>query len=158
MTRKGLPLSFTVVTLVAAACGGGGGEPIPAPSPRAAATPAPTAAPAPCSPSGTTLKLSAKGVAYNKTCLAAPANQPFTIEFHVKPQKNLPPAEAADANSHNVSIKSADSSKVFFTGKVIKVLKNEATTDYHVTPLAVGTYVFKCDVHPELMHGTFVVS
>ncbi|HEX8100661.1 MAG TPA: cupredoxin domain-containing protein [Actinomycetota bacterium] len=159
MNRRGLFVSFVGVSLIGAACGGGGTA-APRPQSTASAIAVPTtAAPAACKPSGTKLEIAAKGVAFNKHCLAAPANTPFTIEFQVKPQKNLPPEEDPEgANSHNVSIKSPDSLKVFFAGKVLKALKSEASIDYHVPPLAAGTYLFKCEVHPMLMYGPFVVS
>ena len=52
--------------LLLAACGGGGGG----------------SNNATCAPNGAQLDITAKSGAYDKACLAAPANQPFTITFH----------------------------------------------------------------------------
>ena len=145
MQRKPILLGVFVFALVGGACGGGA-EPAqnaPPAAPRAGAT-TPTAAPA-CAPSGTALEITAEEEHFDKDCLAAPANQAFTIEFHNE-AKGVP---------HNVAIKSTSLIKTFFSGKVISGVKS---IDYNVPALAAGTYRFRCDVHPSVMKGTFVVS
>src|SRR5437867_404991 len=52
----------------------------PAASPSASGTLAAPAS-ATCSPSGTTLQLVAKSLAFDATCLAVPAGQAFTVAF-----------------------------------------------------------------------------
>jgi plastocyanin len=110
----------------------------------------PPSAPASCAPNGTQLQLSAKGIAYDTNCLAAPANQAFTIAFSNQ-----------DAGiQHDVHIESADpqqdpSAKSLFIGDLVT---GPSTTTYQVPALAAGTYFFHCDVHPLQMRGTFVVS
>jgi plastocyanin len=114
-----------------AACGGGGGD---GGGPNAT-----------CSPSGTSLSISAKNLQFDTDCLAAPAGQPFTISFD-----NQDPG-----TPHDVSIYSDPGmSQELFKGSVFNGVKTET---YHVHPLQPGTYHFRCDVHPA-MKGTFIVT
>jgi plastocyanin len=116
-----------VLALALGACSGGGGG---------------TTDTATCTPSGTALKVSAKGFQFDTNCLAAPADQAFTIEF-----------DNQDAGTpHNVSILSGGDK--LFTGEVFSGPKTET---YDVDALKAGTYEFKCDVHPT-MEGAFIVE
>jgi len=89
-------------------------------------------------------RLSAAGLAYDTTELAAPANEAFVIVF-----------ENREAVSHNVSIYADDGLRdrrfegVLFGGP--------ATRWYPVPALAPGTYIFVCDLHPA-MRGTLTAS
>jgi plastocyanin len=133
--------------LILAACGGGQ-----EPAPRAA-PPAATASPAApqCSPSGTTLELTAEKDKFDKDCLAAPADTPFTIKF-----TNKDKARGDDPFfTHNVSIESGTGVRTFFAGDFVRGPK---TVEYQVDPLPAGTYRFECDVHTQRMTGTFVVA
>jgi hypothetical protein len=139
--------------LAAAACGGGtktsaGTTPFATPPPAATSAPPTTSAP-PCTPSGTTLQISTghPSPAYDKDCLAAPANIAFNIDFDNKD----PGVE------HNVSIHTnAGASTVLLKGKVITGPKR---ITYQVKALPSGTYYFQCDLHVRgTMSGTFVVS
>ncbi len=89
------------------------------------------------------LDLAAKDVAYDKTSLQAPADQPFTIKF----QNNDPTI------SHNVAIHDAAGQEVFqgdiFPGVDVRT--------YPVPALKAGSYVFSCTVHPA-MTGTLTVQ
>jgi plastocyanin len=146
MRRRSLALSL--VALALAACGGGTQAP-----PRAASPPgAPSPAAPKCKPSGTTLEITAEKNKFDKDCLAAPANQAFTIEFINKDK--VPPGEEPFA-SHNVSIESGTGVRTFFAGEIIRGPK---TVEYQVDALPAGTYGFECDVHPRRMKGTFVVA
>lgn len=99
-----------------------------------------------CAPSGTTVTVSAKSLAFDASCLAAPAGQAFTISFDNK-DSGVP---------HNVAIfTNSSATKALFTGAVITGPK---TVTYHVPALQAGTYYFRCNVHPTTMHGTFVVK
>jgi plastocyanin/uncharacterized membrane protein len=98
-----------------------------------------------CAPSGTSLTVVAKGFAFDATCLAAPANEAFTIAFD----------NQDSATPHNVAIYTDSSaSTALFTGDIFNGVK---TVTYQVKPLSAGTYYFRCDVHHQ-MAGTFVVA
>ena len=106
-----------------------------------AGAPAASAAPG----AAVTLQLSASGIAYDKTELAAPANTPFQIDF-TNNDAGIP---------HNVSIHagSATGTEVFkgeiFTGSGVRT--------YDVPALPAGTYTFVCSVHPNMV-GTLTVK
>jgi len=124
------------------------GPPIPAQSTTPTGTPSEQGGA--CSPSGTNLQLTAKAIAFDKSCLAAPAQTAFTLAFD-----NQDPG-----TPHNVHILAADpatnpGAQSLFTGQIVTGV---ATTDYKVGALPPGTYFFQCDVHPPQMHGTFVVK
>jgi plastocyanin len=111
---------------------------------------APTApaadSPAACAPSGTALSIAAKDKKFDKDCLAAPADEGFTIEFD-----NQDPAVP-----HNVAIyEGPGSNRALFKGEVI-VGPNKVT--YTVPAQPAGTYEFRCDPHDDSMIGTFVVG
>jgi FtsP/CotA-like multicopper oxidase with cupredoxin domain len=38
------------------------------------------------------------------------------------------------------------------------VVAGPTVTTYHVPELQPGTYFFRCDIHPDTMHGTFVAA
>ena len=86
---------------------------------------------------GPVVALMAKDVAFTASKLDVSAGTPFVIAFENR--ENLP---------HNVSIYTdeAGTNRVFegitFTGP--------ATRWYSVPALAAGTYVFKCDLHPNM--------
>jgi plastocyanin len=111
------------------ACGGGGG----------------TTTNTNCSPSGPNLSVAAKNITFDTTCLAAPANRPFTIAFH----------NEDGGTTHNFSIyTNSSATDALFQGKL---LMGVATETYDVKPLPPGRYYFRCDVHPQ-MNGTFIVK
>ncbi|MDP8957261.1 MAG: cupredoxin domain-containing protein [Actinomycetota bacterium] len=149
MARSSFVLSLAFLALVAC---GGGQEPAPrAASPTGGASPA--AAPE-CTPSGTRLEITvtAKNDRFDKDCLAAPANTPFTIVFnnrHVATQACLPNCQ------HNISIETATGVRTLWAGDVVEGPK---TVEYQVEPLPAGTYSFECDLHANRMRGTFVVA
>jgi cytochrome c oxidase subunit 2 len=103
-----------------------------------------------CSPNGTALQIAAKNIHFDKTCLAAPANQPFTIEFD-----NEDPGVP-----HNVEIYTDKSAQTRLGGAtgIQDVVTGPAKATYDVDPLKPGSYFFQCDVHPTAMSGSFVVK
>lgn len=102
--------------------------------------------PATCTPNGTELTLTATGAIFDTDCLAAPADQAFTIAFD----------NQDESTQHNVSIyPEAEGSDAVFTGDIVTGV---ATTTYDVSALKTGTYRFRCDVHPMTMNGTFIVG
>ena len=139
---------LVAIAIVSVACGGGKGEsaggggntPIPtSPNPTESESTAPE-----CTPDGTELKIEAQNIAFDKDCLAAPADTAFTIEF-----------DNQDAGvPHNVAISATDGTPEF-KGELVTGVED---TTYDVDALAAGTYEFHCDVHPSQMQGTFVVA
>ena len=144
MARNSFVLSLVVLALVA--CGGTDQA-----APRATAPTAASPAAPKCTPSGTTLEITAEKDKFDKDCLAAPADTPFTIEF-----TNKDKTRGDDPFfTHNVSIESTTGVRTFFAGDFVPGPK---TVEYQVDPLPAGTYRFECDVHTQAMNGTFVVA
>ena len=85
-------------------------------------------------------------VKFDKSCLAAPAGQAFTITFNNQ-DAGVP---------HDVAIyTNSSATTTLFKGAVVT---GPTTTTYHVPALKAGTYYFRCDIHPTQMTGTFVVG
>jgi plastocyanin len=96
-----------------------------------------------CSPNGTALSITALDGKFNKNCLAAPANQAFTIDFQ-NLDRGIP---------HNVAIYEDESAgRTFFKGELVD---GPGKTTYSVNGVPAGTFFFRCDPHPD-MNGTFV--
>lgn len=105
----------------------------------------PKAAGAACSPNGTKLSITVFDSKFDKKCLAAPANQAFTIDF-TNLDRGIP---------HNLSIyQDQTESRTYFKGELID---GPGKTTYSVRGLPAGTFVFLCDPHPD-MNGTFIVG
>ncbi|HXF57580.1 MAG TPA: cupredoxin domain-containing protein [Actinomycetota bacterium] len=99
-----------------------------------------------CRPDGTELHLVAQGLRFDTGCLAAPAGRPFRLSFDNR-DSGVP---------HNLAIYTDQSaSEALFQGEIVT---GPASTTYRVEALAPGSYFFRCDVHPNLMLGTFVVA
>jgi plastocyanin len=131
--RPGRLLPLLVSLTVLGACGG-----------------SPGGVGATCTPTGTTLRLLAHANRFSADCLAAPSGVEFRIVF-----------ENQDAGTaHNVSIYRADprdhpGAAQLFNGRWFV---GPATRTYSVRALTPGTYHFRCDLHPDQMNGTLVVS
>lgn len=137
-----------VAALVLAACGGGSDEPDAAPGASATTMAGMSATDhggtASCMPSGTTVSVAASGTRFTTDCLAAPADQAFTISY-----------DNRDAIGHNlVILESHTSTSVLFRADIFPGPK---TSSFQVPALKAGSYVFHCEVHPSVMLGTFVV-
>ena len=128
--KRSTLFACTGVLIALSACGGGSPT---APVARAGS---------PCRLFGTQLTVTAMDTHFDKTCLAAPANTPFSIRF-----------DNEDSNTHNVDIMRGGTS--LFTGDIVVGPK---VVTYSVGALPAGTYTFRCDVHSHQMHGLFVVS
>ncbi len=138
MQKKSLLLGIAFFAVVASACGGGDDA-----APQTAGSPADGGGP--CSPSGTTVQVTAKNLAFDKKCLAAPANQRFTIEFSNQ-DAGVP---------HNISVFPDQSGgEPLIQGDVVTGVTK---ITYNGPALEAGSYFFVCEVHPP-MQGTFVVA
>jgi plastocyanin len=86
----------------------------------------------------------AQGIAFQQTCLVAPADEPFTINF-----------DNQDAGQqHNIAIFTDDTATDnVFRGDLITGVDQ---TTYDVPAQDAGSYYFHCDVHPN-MTGTLAV-
>jgi plastocyanin len=139
----------SMVLIMGAACSGrpSSAPPTstPAPSGLSTSPPAPT-----CGPRSSTLEIAAqKGAsptayAFDKECLAVPAQERFTIIF-----------DNRDAESHNLHILDQPGGTSFFVGMIVT---GPVTVTYRVKPLHAGSYYFRCDVHPLRMNGTLLVE
>jgi hypothetical protein len=97
-----------------------------------------------CTPSGTALRIEAQNLHFDRDCLAAPANESFTLTLDNQ-ENGIP---------HNVSIyANGQEADALFNGDTVTGVQS---TLYRVQGLAAGTYYFQCDVHPE-MNGALVV-
>jgi cytochrome c oxidase subunit 2 len=92
---------------------------------------------------GPVIELGALNLAFDKTTLETPADQPFQIHL----------ANKDNATQHNVEIKNPDGS-VAFKGDLIT---GPADTTYDVPALKAGSYPFVCTVHPT-MTGTLTAK
>lgn len=97
-----------------------------------------------CSPSGTTVSIVASNTSFNTACIAAPADQPFTLTY-----------ENRDSIGHNiVLLESHTATDPFFRADIFT---GPRTMTFDVAPIRAGTYAFHCEVHPSVMTGTFIV-
>jgi mono/diheme cytochrome c family protein/plastocyanin len=107
------------------------------------ATPAPQAT---LPPDATILELTAVNIAFDKKELTAPAGVAFGIRFI---NNDPPPID------HDVDIRTIDQTTVLVNNATI--LQGEIT--YTIAPMAAGTYLFICSVHPVAnMTGTLTVK
>ena len=97
-----------------------------------------------CSPSATSISLVAENTQFDKTCLAVPANQAFTIALNNK-----------DGNNHGFVIAESQTSSTTFFEQT--PFRGPQTMSLSVGPLRAGNFAFKCQVHPDRMQGTFIV-
>jgi plastocyanin len=117
----------------------------PAPAAPSAAGPAsaPPTTPSTSAATGAVLRISAQNIAFDTNQLEAPAGQAFVLDFN-----NNDPGVP-----HNVEIKDANGMSMF-KGQIIT---GPATISYQVPALAAGSYMFVCDVHPN-MTGTLTAK
>lgn len=109
-------------------------SPIPPPSPAAGGAEG-------CGEDGEiVLDIIAENIAFDPTCLVAPAGEPFSITF-----ENLD-----DGIPHNVSVLTEQNGDEIFREPPFPGVE---TVQYDLDPLDPGNYFFICDVHPN-MTGT----
>jgi plastocyanin len=115
------------------------------PTTPASTTPAPTTS----TPAGQsiTIDLIAKNIAFNMSTITVPAGAEVTVNFDNQ-DSGIP---------HNFAVYTDSSATTsIFMGQIIT---GPATATYKFTaPTTPGNYFFRCDVHPTIMTGTFVVT
>jgi uncharacterized surface protein with fasciclin (FAS1) repeats len=94
-----------------------------------------------------TISLSAKDIAFNTSTITVPAGANVTVVFDNQ-DTGIP---------HNFAVYDTPAAQTsIFVGKIIT---GPATVNYTFTaPSTPGNYFFRCDVHPTIMTGTFVVT
>ncbi len=95
----------------------------------------------------TSITLTAKNILFDQSTLTAPVGSKITMTF-VNNDANIP---------HNFALYTdTKASTPVFVGDIITNVK---TVTYTFTaPSVPGNYFFRCDVHPETMTGTFIVT
>ncbi len=84
-------------------------------------------------------------MSFDKSIITVPAGAAVTINFDNK-----------DSISHNFALyTNSSATTAIFVGQIISA----TTITYKFTaPTTPGNYFFRCDVHPSIMNGTFVVQ
>jgi glucose/arabinose dehydrogenase/plastocyanin len=93
------------------------------------------------------ITLTAKNIAFDKNTITVPAGSTVVMKF-INNDAGVP---------HNFALYTDSSAtKKIFAGDIIIGVK---TVTYTFTaPTTLGNYFFRCDVHPEMMTGSFVVT
>ncbi len=109
-----------------------------------------TAAPTTTKPAAgppVTISLAAQNLAFDKTTITVPAGAAVTINF-----KNN------DSVPHNFSLftDAGANPPALFQGQIVS--GSGSATYTFTAPTTPGTYFFRCDVHPTIMTGSFVVT
>ena len=89
--------------------------------------------------------ITASGVKFDKTTLAAPADAAFKLTLDNKDGATTP---------HDVDFLDAGGTRVYD----MKDFPGPAVKTFDVPPLAAGAYKFECSIHPSLMNGTLTVG
>jgi hypothetical protein len=135
------------------------------PSVTPSAVPSPVDVPKDCPKPNVDLEISAindswigsdgKPAEPGEICLAAPADEAFTVTLHNDVHNDVH-NEGVFHPNHTFSVYAdASGTDELFYGDL--VYAGESFT-YDVPALAAGAYVFKCDIHPQNMTGVLVVA
>lgn len=112
-------------------------SPTPAQSPTATASPSPPPSPSPAGPALTSIEITAINIQFDEDSLLLEADAEISVTFH-----NNDPSVP-----HNFAIYSVDLSRKVFDTTVFNGV--ETKTGSFTSP-APGTYMFRCDVHPNM--------
>lgn len=96
-----------------------------------------------CTPEDSPLSVKAEKTDFDTECLAARADEAFTIELR-----------NADELPHNISIFESKGGQNLFRGDMVQA--GQSIT-YKVEAIPAGKHYFQCDIHPE-MNGMFVTA
>ena len=114
-----------------------------------------TEAPSPI-PSGLSVmvNLTAKNMSFSLASITVPAKSPVVVNFH---NSEPPGSSQVTGIAHNFAIyDSPAATTMIFRGDVIT--GGEDAVYRFTAPTTPGTYFFRCDVHPMIMNGSFIVQ
>jgi plastocyanin/predicted small secreted protein len=101
-----------------------------------------------------TLDLIAKKMAFNTSTISVPAGAQVVIRFQ---NQEASGSSQVAGIPHNFAVyPSPNSSVSIFSGAIITGGENITYT--FAAPASPGTYYFRCDVHPTVMKGQFIVT
>ncbi len=99
-----------------------------------------------CTPTGSSITLTAQHISWDKTCIAAVAGQPIKITIINK--------DAGIAHNFAIWVSSALKKRLYQTGN----FTGPATKTFTAPALPAGKYYFQCDVHGPAMSGTLIIG
>jgi plastocyanin len=148
-----LILSLLTVTVLVGCTSAATTTPPPTTTPPTT-TPPPSTTPPSTTPPPTavTINLIAQNIAFNLSTITVPAGAVVTVNFDNK-DASVP---------HNFAVyQSGSKTTGTATGPIFvgQIITGPSTTVYtFMAPSTPGTYFFRCDVHPTIMTGTFIVQ
>jgi plastocyanin len=131
----------------------------PSPSGLPSVSPSPSSSSSPqgaaCRPSGATsitvdAPVGASVNGFAQTCLAVPPGKDFTVTFKNEDTGIQHTWALFKDSTATDLLGGAPNAAAFITGP--------AQTTYQLNALPAGTYFYRCDIHPTVMTGTFVVG
>jgi plastocyanin len=105
--------------------------------------------PVTCTGKKAVLDVVAQNIAFDPTCLIAPAGSPFTINFDNK--------DTGAAGTHNVDVYDKNPADGGTSLAALVPKPGPLQESLNVGALDAGSYYFQCDVHPLQMFGTLAV-
>jgi cytochrome c oxidase subunit 2 len=99
-----------------------------------------------CTPTGSSITLTAQHISWDKTCIAAVAGQPIKVTVINK--------DAGIAHNFAIWVSSALKKRLYQTPNV----NGPATKTFTGPALPAGKYYFQCDVHGPAMSGTLIIG
>jgi plastocyanin len=95
----------------------------------------------------TTIEIAARNMQFDRSAITVPAGATVTVAFDNQ-DSGVP---------HNVAFYTdSTASTTIYKGAIVTGPKTATST--FTAPSTPGTYFFRCDVHPETMTGSFVVT
>ena len=108
----------------------------------------------PVAPQTTTIDLTAVKMAFNQSTITVPAGADVVVNFH---NRETAGSSQVTGIAHNFAVYDSPAAKTtIFRGEIIT--GGEDATYRFTAPAVPGTYFFRCDVHPSIMNGTFIVT
>jgi plastocyanin len=107
----------------------------------------------PLSTQNVTIELSASKMAFNQSTITVPAGSSVIVNLH---NQETAGSSQVTGIAHNFAVYDSPAAKTtIFKGDIITGGQN--TTYRFTAPAKPGTYFFRCDVHPGIMTGQFIV-